>query len=175
MKIKSLFVCCAAVAVALTSAAFELGKDDAVIYHSKVNKVAANEMSLLLNKVFGKKYTVKSLSKAEFDKPGIYVGFAAPGQKYSIPADKKEFIGTYADDTRLFLWGNDKENLKGSAFAVFDFVLYNNRVTKVTLFFFLWVVVLWIESFTLPVFTAFCVFSRRRASFFPEKRIPCQN
>ena len=59
MNIKSFFIYCAAAAVALTSAAFELGRDDAVIYHSKVNKLAANEMSVLLNKVFGKKYTVK--------------------------------------------------------------------------------------------------------------------
>ena len=122
MKIKSFLTLITAVAIGATAAAFELGKDNAVIYHSKVNALAAKEMSVLLNKVFGKKYTVKLLTKDDFRKPGIYVGFAAPGQKYTIPAGKKEFIGTFADDKRVFIWGNDNEKLKGSAFAAFDFL-----------------------------------------------------
>ena len=122
MRIKSLIISVAAVALCVTAAAFELGKANAVIYCTKVNEVAAKEMSGLLNKVFGKEYKVVSVKKTDLSKPGIYIGFAPAGIKYSIPADKKEFIGRYADKTRLFLWGNDKENLKGSAFAAFDFM-----------------------------------------------------
>ena len=122
MKIKSFFICLAAIAVTVTSAAFELGKNNAVIYCSKINSVAAGEVSVLLNKVFGKKFKVVAKKDQDFSKPGIYIGFAPPEIAYTIPADKKEFIGKYADDTRLFLWGNDQEKLKGSAFAAFDFL-----------------------------------------------------
>ena len=122
MRIKSLIISIAAVAFCVTAAAFELGKENAVIYCSKVNTVAANEMSALLNQVFGKKYKVVTLKKADLSKPGIYIGYVPAGVKYDIPADKKEFVARYADKDRLFLWGNDKENLKGSAFAAFDFL-----------------------------------------------------
>ena len=122
MRIKSLIITVAAVALCVTAAAFELGKNNAVIYCSKVNEVAAKEMSSLLNKVFGKEYKVVSLKKADLSKPGIYIGFIPKKVKYNVPEDKKEFIARYADKERLFLWGNDKENLKGSAFAAFDFL-----------------------------------------------------
>ena len=122
MRIKSLFTIVAAIAFGLTASAFELGKTDAVIYCNKVNATAAAEVSSLLNKVFGKKYKVVQLKKVDLSKPGIYIGFVPAGVKYSIPADKKEFIGRFADDKRLFLWGNDQDKLKGSAFAAFDFL-----------------------------------------------------
>ena len=115
MNFKSFTACIAAVALCATAAAFELGKTNAVIYCSKVNSVAAGEVSTLLGKVFGKKFKVVTKKDKDFSNPGIYIGFAPEKVKYSIPADKKEFIGTYADDTRLFLWGNDSESLKGSA------------------------------------------------------------
>ncbi len=122
MRIKSLVITIAAVVFCVTAAAFELGKENAVIYCSKVNTVAAKEMSALLNKVFGKEYKVVTLKKADLSKPGIYIGYVPAGVKYDIPADKKEFVARYADKDRLFLWGNDKEDLKGSAFAAFDFL-----------------------------------------------------
>ena len=122
MRIKSLIISIAAVAFCVTAAAFELGKENAVIYCSKVNTVAANEMSAFLNQVFGKEYKGVTLKKADLSKPGIYIGYVPAGVKYDIPADKKEFVARYADKDRLFLWGNDKENLKGSAFAAFDFL-----------------------------------------------------
>ena len=125
MKSKVFTVFAAFFAVALSAAAFELGKSDETIYFSKGNQLPAAEMSKLLGKVFGKNYKTVLLAKADkksLKTPGIYIGFAAPGYRYNIPADKKEFIGRFADDKRLFIWGNDKEKLKGSAFATFDFL-----------------------------------------------------
>ena len=111
-----------AVLMSVAVSAFELGKQPANIYYNRINTRPALEMSQLLGKVFAKKYKMVQLKKADFSKPGIYIGYEAPGVKYSIPADKKEFIATFADNDRIFIWGNDKENLKGTAFAVADFL-----------------------------------------------------
>ena len=106
----------------VTASAIELGKQAVNIYYNRINTRPALEMSQFLGKVFGKKYKTVQLKQVDLSKPGIYVGFEAPGVKYTIPADKKEFIATYADENRIFIWGNDKENLKGTAFAAADFL-----------------------------------------------------
>ena len=106
----------------VTASAIELGKQAVNIYYNRINTRPALEMSQFLGKVFGKKYKTVQLKKVDLSNPGIYVGFEAPGVKYTIPADKKEFIATYADENRIFIWGNDKENLKGTAFATADFL-----------------------------------------------------
>ena len=108
--------------MAVAAGAFELGKQSANIYYNRINTRPALEMSQLLGKVFGKKYKTVQLKNADFSLPGIYVGFAAPGVKYNIPADKKEFTAAYADDNRIFIWGNDNERLNGTAFAVAEFL-----------------------------------------------------
>ena len=76
---KFLIVACCAVMISFAAQAFELGKNDAIIYCTKTNTVAANEMSNLLNRIFGKKYKVITLSKADLSRPGIYIGFIPPG------------------------------------------------------------------------------------------------
>ena len=116
------FLTLGVVIMAVSAGAFELGRQAANIYYNRINTRPALEMSQLLGKVFAKKYKMVQLKKADFSLPGIYIGFEAPGVKYSIPADKKEFIATFADDERIFIWGNDKENLKGTTFAVADFL-----------------------------------------------------
>ena len=111
-----------AVLMTVTASAFELGKQGGNIYFNRINTRPALEMSQLLGKVFGKKYKAVQLKNGDFSKPGIYIGFPAPGVKCNIPADKKEFIATFADSNRVFLWGNDSERLNGSAFAVAEFL-----------------------------------------------------
>ena len=54
----SALLCCTVIA-----SAFELGKSDAVIYYNARNKSYAAELGTYLNKVFGKKYTLKAADK----------------------------------------------------------------------------------------------------------------
>ena len=106
----------------VAASAFELGKQAVNIYYNRINTRPALEMSQYLGKVFGKKFKAVQLKQVDLTKPGIYIGFEAPGVKYTIPADKKEFVATFADDSRIFIWGNDRENLKGSTFAAAEFL-----------------------------------------------------
>ena len=92
-----------AVFMAVAASAFELGKEAVNIYYNRINTRPAMEMSRYLGKVFGKKFKTIKLPKADFSQPGIYVGFEAPGVKYDIPENKKEFIATFADETKVFI------------------------------------------------------------------------
>ena len=119
---KKILLISGAVLMTVAASAFELGKKAVNIYYNRINTRPALEMSQLLGKVFGKKFKAVQLKKADFKNPGIYIGFEAPGVKYTLPENKKEFIATFADDNRVFIWGNDKEKLKGSFFAAADFL-----------------------------------------------------
>ena len=119
---KKILLISGAVFMTVAASAFELGKQAVNIYYNRINTRPALEMSQLLGDVFEKKFETVQLKKVDLTKPGIYIGFEAPGVKYDLPADKKEFVASYADDNRIFIWGNDKENLKGTAFAVADFL-----------------------------------------------------
>ena len=99
-------------------AAFELGKVDAIIYHSKKGTEAAKTLALYLNKVYGKKYTLKA-AKAAGSAAGIYVGLPAPGVK-NPAGDDREYCVLHVDGNKLFLYGNDK--YKCDLFAVSDFL-----------------------------------------------------
>ena len=65
----------------VTASAIELGKQAVNIYYNRINTRPALEMSQFLGKVFGKKYKTVQLKTADLSKPGIYVGFEAPGVK----------------------------------------------------------------------------------------------
>ncbi|MBE6362332.1 MAG: DUF4838 domain-containing protein [Lentisphaerae bacterium] len=119
---KKILLISGAVLMTVAASAFELGKKAVNIYYNRINTRPAMEMSQLLGKVFGKKFKAVQLKNADFKNPGIYIGFEAPGVKYTLPADKKEFVATHADESKVFIWGNDKENLKGTLFAVADFL-----------------------------------------------------
>ena len=120
MRIKSLITIVAVVAFGLTASAFELGKTDAVIYCNKVNATAAAEVSSLLNKVFGKKYTLKSVKKITAQ-PGIFVGFQPKQDKINVPADK-EFTAISAYGDQLFIYGRDNRYLDCTGYAVAEFL-----------------------------------------------------
>ena len=101
---------------------FELGRTDATIYYLPENKLPATEMTGYLNRVFGRKYTLKKFTPADRTKPGIFIGVRPEG--VNIGADeKKEFCGRHVTDTQLYLFGNrDAKKLKGTAFSVYDFL-----------------------------------------------------
>ena len=105
-------------------AAFEIGKSDAVIYHTKTNANAAKRLAAYLHRVFGKNYTVKAYNYRRMPTaPGIYIGISHPAFKGKTPASAdKEFCALHATETQLFLLGNDSRRLKGSLFAVYDFL-----------------------------------------------------
>ena len=124
MKITRTILLCIASAAALCGYSFELGKTDAVIYYSKQYKNAADELAGYLNRIYGKNYTVVQGDSRKTDAPGIYLGVAPAGVKFKDPAANKLYIRRWADNTRLFLFGNDDKKLKlqGSRFAMYDFL-----------------------------------------------------
>ena len=77
-------LCC----MTLAASAFELGKSDAVIYCNQANQAHAKELSYYLNKVFGKKYTVKTVKNVSAQ-PGIFVGFPRKADKINVPEEKE--------------------------------------------------------------------------------------
>ena len=118
MKIKSLSIILAA-ALSLPLCAYEIGAKDAVIFHSKKSASSARELRTFLNKVFGKKYTLKLYKNS--DAPGIYVGIPAKGVKVDHPIEK-EYCVLHSEKERLFIYGNDDKKLTGTDFAVSDFL-----------------------------------------------------
>jgi prepilin-type processing-associated H-X9-DG protein len=108
-------MCCTIIA-----SAFELGRNDAVIYCNTKNLNSAKELSFYLNKVFGKKYTVKAVKKASA-LPGIFVGLKPKQDKINVPADK-EFTAVSAYGDQLFIYGRDNRYLDCTGYAVAEFL-----------------------------------------------------
>ena len=59
MKLKQLLLSVCALLISLSAAAFELGKNNATIWHTKKSADQAKVLQQYLGKVFGKKYTLK--------------------------------------------------------------------------------------------------------------------
>ncbi len=118
---KVIFLCLAAV-FAFCGYSFELGKSDAVIYYSRQYAASANELAIYLNRIYGRKYTAVPY-KGKTDAPGIYLGVIPASLKLNVPP-KRLYIVRYADNKRLFLYGNDDRKLKlqGSRFAMYEFL-----------------------------------------------------
>ena len=111
----SALLCCTVIA-----SAFELGKSDAVIYYNARNKNYAAELGTYLNKVFGKKYTLKAADKIS-DLPGIFVGFPREADKINVP-EEKEFTVVSAAGNQLFIYGRDNRHLSCTGYAVSEFL-----------------------------------------------------
>ena len=120
MKIKTLLFFISAVAICSAAAAFELGKSDAVIYYNAKNQIYAKELSFYLNKVFGKKYTLKVVKKVS-SLPGIFVGFPRKGDKINVP-EEKEFTAISAAGNQLFIYGRENKYLNNTGYAVAEFL-----------------------------------------------------
>ena len=104
----------------VVASAFELGKSDAVIYYNAQNQVYAKELSFYLNKVFGKKYTLKSVKKITAQ-PGIFVGFQPKQDKINVP-EEKEFTAISAAGNQLFIYGRTNKFINNTGYAVAEFL-----------------------------------------------------
>ncbi|MBO5823293.1 MAG: DUF4838 domain-containing protein, partial [Lentisphaeria bacterium] len=111
----SALLCCTVIA-----SAFELGKSDAVIYYNARNKNHAAELGTYLNKVFGKKYTLKAATKVS-NLPGLFVGFQRKADKINVP-EEKEFTAVSVDGNQLFIYGRDNKFLNCTGYAVAEFL-----------------------------------------------------
>ena len=63
MKFKKILMLMSAVLVSVSVSAFELGKSNATIWHTKKSAEHAKVLQQYLGKVFGKKYTLKLYKK----------------------------------------------------------------------------------------------------------------
>lgn len=117
LKIFASFLCSMLLTV---SFAFELGKNNATIWHTGKSAVHARELQGFLSRVFGKKYTLK-LSKANNKMPGIFVGIQPTSLKLDVLADK-DYTVIHAAGDQLYIFGNDSHKLTGTAYAVADFL-----------------------------------------------------
>ena len=112
--VSALLVC------SVIASAFELGKSDAVIYYNAPNQVYAKELSFYLNKVFGKKYTLKAVKNIS-NLPGIFVGFQPKQDKINVP-EEKEFTAISAAGNQLFIYGRTNKYLNNTGYAVAEFL-----------------------------------------------------
>ncbi len=118
---------CAVAAVAAFAAgaasAFELGAADADVYAAKGSEAVANELSGYLEKVFGKSFPVKPMTKeVASDAAGIFVGARPPGCDVTWDAER-ECCVRVVEPTRVWLFGNDSgKALHGTDDAVYDFL-----------------------------------------------------
>ena len=113
--VAALLVCSAVLA-----SAFELGKSDAVIYYNAKNKVYAAELQNYLQKVFGKKYTMKAVTKVS-GLPGIFVGFPRKADQINVP-EEKEYTAISVAGNQLFIYGRDNQYLNCTGYAVAEFL-----------------------------------------------------
>ena len=105
-----------------TLQAFELGKTDMEIFHVRENARAAAELGDYLNRVYGRKYTLRKFTEGDRTKPGIFVGVRPEGVKIEVD-EKKEFCGRHVTDTQLYLFGNKPATkLQGTNFSVYEFL-----------------------------------------------------
>ena len=106
--------------IGIAVSAFELGKSDAVIYCNKKNQVYAVELQTYLQKVFGKKYTVKPVAKASA-LPGIFVGFKNKSDKINVP-EEKEFTAISVKGDQVFIYGKEDKEINCTGYAVAEFL-----------------------------------------------------
>ena len=108
-------------AAVLSLAAFELGKSPCTIYHIARNALQAKEMAAFLRKVYGQQYTVKLFREKYRKSPGIFIGVRPAGLQMEFDESREYCVRHIAGD-QLYLFGNQDIRLKGTAFAVYDFL-----------------------------------------------------
>ena len=102
-------------------AGFKLGDRNMNVYFAKDRQALAAEMVGYLNRIYGKKFTLRPYTAADASKPGIFVGIRPAGVQFVVD-EKKEFCGKHVTATQLFLFGNKGKVLNGTAFSVYDFL-----------------------------------------------------
>ena len=110
-----------AAAGTLIAAGFELGKAPCTIYHVSRNALQAREMADFLKKVYGHTYPVKVFREKYRQFPGIFIGVRPANLKMDFDETLEYCVRHIAGD-QLYLFGNRDARLKGTAFAVYDFL-----------------------------------------------------
>ena len=110
-----------AAAGTLIAAGFELGKVPCTIYHVSRNALQAREMADFLKKVYGHTYPVKVFREKYRQFPGIFIGVRPANLKMDFD-ETLEYCVRHITGDQLYLFGNRDARLKGTAFAVYDFL-----------------------------------------------------
>ena len=106
--------------ISVSAAAFELGNADATIWHSKKSAAQAQVLQKYLSKVFGKKYSLKLYTKGKH-LPGIFVGIQQPNAKLKVDVER-DYTVIHSEKDRVYIYGNDRAKLTGTAYAVASFL-----------------------------------------------------
>ena len=120
MSLKKFLLFGSAMLISLSAFAFELGKNDANIWHTKKSAAQAKVLQDYLSKVFGKKYSLK-LFKSGKHLPGIFVGIRQPGAALKVDMER-DFTVIHSEKDRVYIYGNDTGKLTGTAYAVASFL-----------------------------------------------------
>ncbi len=120
MKLKQLLLSVCALLITLSAAAFELGKNNATIWHTKKSVDQAKVLQQYLGKVFGKKYTLK-LYKNGAHLPGLFVGIQQPNANLKVDMER-DFTVIHSGKDKVYIYGNDTKTLTGTAYAVISFL-----------------------------------------------------
>ena len=120
MTFKKFLLLCSAVLISISVSAFELGKNDATIWHTKKSAAQAKVLQEFLSRVFGKKYTLKSYKNGKH-LPGIFVGIQQPKADLKVDMER-DFTVIHAEKDKVYIYGNDTGKLTGTAYAVAAFL-----------------------------------------------------
>ena len=101
MKFKQLLLFSCALLISVSASAFELGKKNATIWHTKESKAQAEVLQKYLGKVFGKKYTLKLYSKGEH-LPGLFVGIPQKDAKLNVDMDR-DFTVIHSEKDKVYI------------------------------------------------------------------------
>ena len=120
MKLKHFLLLTCAMLISVSASAFELGKSNANIWHTKKSAAQAKVLQEYLTKVFGKKYSLK-LYKSGNHLPGIFVGIQQ--SKADLKVDmERDFTVIHSEKDKVYIYGNDTGKLTGTAYAVAAFL-----------------------------------------------------
>ena len=101
MRLKQLLLFVCALLITVSAAAFELGKSNATIWHTKKSAEQAKVLQQYLGKVFGKKYSLK-LYKKGAHLPGIFVGIQQPNANLNVDMER-DFTVIHSEKDKVYI------------------------------------------------------------------------
>ena len=120
MKLKHLLLSVCAMLISVSAFAYELGKSNATIWHTKKSAAQAKVLQTYLSKVFGKNYALKLYTKGAH-LPGIFVGIPQPKADLKVDMER-DFTVIHSEKDKVYVYGNDTAKLTGTAYAVAAFL-----------------------------------------------------
>ena len=120
MKFKHLLLSVCAMLISVSAFAYELGKSNATIWHTKKSAAQAKVLQEYLSKVFGKKYSLKLYRKGA-QLPGLFVGIQQPNADLKVDMER-DFTVIHTEKDKVYIYGNDTGKLTGTAYAVASFL-----------------------------------------------------